>query len=72
MAAIDHDILVSVADRLFADAAPHGCSLALVVRHHDEVVFERYGHEPDTLFGPGGPVTADSTLVSWSMAKTIV
>ena len=36
-----------------------------------QVVFERYGQQPDTLFGPGGPVTADTTLVSWSMAKSI-
>ena len=36
-----------------------------------DVVFERYGHQPDTVFGPGGPVTAESTLVSWSMAKSI-
>ena len=71
MTAIDHDHLVSVADRLFADGAAHGTSLALVIRQHDEVVFERYGHQPDTLFGPGGPVTADSTLISWSMAKSI-
>ena len=47
------------------------CTLALVVQRHGEVVFERYGHQPDTLFGPGGPVTADTTLISWSMAKSI-
>lgn len=61
----------AVADRLFADAAPHGRSLALVVQRHGEVVFERYGTQPDTLFGPGGPVGPDTTLISWSMAKSI-
>ncbi len=61
----------SIADELFADGASHGLSLAVVVQHHGEVVFERYGHQPDTLFGPGGPVTAESTLISWSMAKSI-
>jgi CubicO group peptidase (beta-lactamase class C family) len=71
MAAIDHDILVTVADGLFREGAAHGRSLALVVRHRDEVVLERYGHEPDTVFGPGGPVSAESTLISWSMAKSI-
>jgi CubicO group peptidase (beta-lactamase class C family) len=60
-----------VADRLFADAAPHGRTLALVVQRHGEVVFERYGTQPDTLFGPGGPVGPDTTLISWSMAKSI-
>jgi len=36
-----------------------------------EVAFERYGHQPDTIFGPGGPVDAGTPLVSWSMAKSI-
>jgi CubicO group peptidase (beta-lactamase class C family) len=39
--------------------------------HRGEVVLERYGVQPDSIFGPGGPVTADTTLVSWSMAKSI-
>jgi CubicO group peptidase (beta-lactamase class C family) len=64
-------LVVSIADELFAEGAAHGLSLALVVQHRGEVVFERYGHQPDTLFGPGGPVAADSTLASWSMAKSI-
>jgi CubicO group peptidase (beta-lactamase class C family) len=36
-----------------------------------EVVHERYGEQPDTVFGPGEPVGPDTTLVSWSMAKSI-
>lgn len=36
-----------------------------------DVVLERYGQQPDTVFGPGGPVTSDTTLISWSMAKSI-
>lgn len=35
------------------------------------VVAERYGTQPDTVFGSGGPVAADTTLISWSMAKSI-
>ena len=50
---------------------PHGLSLALVIRQGGEVLLERYGHQPDTVFGPGAPVTADTTLISWSMAKSI-
>lgn len=65
------DEVVGAADRLFESGAPHGLSLALVVQHRGEVVLERYGEQPDTPFGPGGPVTADSTLISWSMAKSI-
>jgi CubicO group peptidase (beta-lactamase class C family) len=60
-----------VADTLFAREAVHGCSLALLVRHRGEVVFERYGTQPDTVFGPGSAVGPDTTLISWSMAKSI-
>lgn len=59
------------ADVLFAPDAAHGLSLALVVMQSGAVVAERYGHQPDTIFGPGGPIDAESTLVSWSMAKSI-
>lgn len=61
----------AASDALFAPDAPHGLTLALVVQHRGEVVHERYGRQPDTPFGPGGPVTADTTLISWSMAKSI-
>ncbi|MFZ9630131.1 MAG: serine hydrolase domain-containing protein, partial [Ilumatobacteraceae bacterium] len=61
----------SAADPLFAPDAAHGTSLALVVQLAGSVVYERYGTLPDTPFGPGGPVTAETTLVSWSMAKSI-
>jgi len=68
---IDLDVVHSVGDQLFAEPADHGRSLALVVMQSGAVVFERYGSQPDTPFGPGGPVGADSTLISWSMAKSI-
>lgn len=64
-------MLGDIADDLFRDGAPHELSLALVAMHRGEVVFERYGHQPDTVFGPGGEVTPDTTLISWSMAKSI-
>jgi CubicO group peptidase (beta-lactamase class C family) len=68
---IDLDVVQSIGHQLFAEPADHGRSLALVVMQSGEVVFERYGVEPDTPFGPGGPVDADTTLISWSMAKSI-
>ena len=71
MSTIDLSTVERAADALFAADAPHGLSLALVVMQAGTVVFERYGQQPDTVFGPGGPVTADTTLVSWSMAKSI-
>ncbi|MEY2554219.1 MAG: hypothetical protein QOC57_2079 [Ilumatobacteraceae bacterium] len=66
-----NETITAVADELFAPDAPHGLSLALLLMHRGEVVFERYGNEPDTVFGPGGPVDASTTLISWSMAKSI-
>jgi CubicO group peptidase (beta-lactamase class C family) len=58
-------------DELYRPEAPHGVSLATVVMHRGQMVAERYGHQPDSAFGSGGPVSADTTLVSWSMAKSI-
>ncbi len=48
-----------------------GRTLAVVVMHHGEVVAERYGERPDTPFGPGGAVSVDTPLISWSVAKSI-
>lgn len=48
-----------------------GTGLALVALHRGEVVAERYGRTPDTPFGPGEDVRADTTLISWSVAKSI-
>jgi len=61
----------AIADDLFAENASHGLTLALVVMQGGDVTFERYGVQPDTVFGPGGPVDLDTTLTSWSMAKSI-
>lgn len=71
VASIDLVAVDRAADALFAPDAAHGLSLALVVMQSGAVVAERYGVQPDTLFGPGGPVDRDTTLVSWSMAKSI-
>jgi CubicO group peptidase (beta-lactamase class C family) len=59
-----------LAELLAGEAGP-GITLALVAVQGGEVVVEGYGVQPDTVFGPGGPVTADTTLTSWSMAKSI-
>ena len=63
--------VLDIADELFGPAPQHGVSLALVIQHRGRVVFERYGTQPDTLFGAGGPVGPETTLISWSMAKSI-
>lgn len=46
-------------------------SLALVVQQHGAVVAERYGAQPANDFQAAQTITAESTLVSWSMAKSI-
>ena len=58
-------------DALFARPAEHGISLATVVLHRGEVVAERYGTQPETAFGPAVELDADSTLISWSTAKSM-
>ena len=67
--------VVDESDALFAGGTEPrdgaGISLALVVVHRGCIVHERYGTQPDTPFGPGGPVDRDTTLISWSMAKSI-
>ena len=58
-------------DTIFERPVEHGRSLAMVVMVDGEVVAERYGVEPANDFGPEVELDAGSTLVSWSMAKSI-
>jgi CubicO group peptidase (beta-lactamase class C family) len=58
-------------DAIFERPAEQGTSLAMVVIHRGDVVAERYGTQPATPFAPATPLTADSALISWSMAKSI-
>lgn len=63
--------LQSRVDGIFERPAEQGLSLAMVVVHRGAVVAERYGIQPATDFGPAERLDADSTLISWSMAKSI-
>ena len=58
-------------DAVFERPPDQGVSLAIVVVHRGEVVAERYGVQPASDFAEAAPVDADSTLISWSMAKSI-
>lgn len=60
------------ADAIVGRPPEEGITLALLVLHRGEVVVERYGRQPDTLFGVGGAITSDTTLISWSTAKSMV
>jgi CubicO group peptidase (beta-lactamase class C family) len=58
-------------DALFERPDEQGVSLATVVMHRGEVVAERYGTQPETPFEPARSLDADSTLISWSTAKSM-
>lgn len=58
-------------DEIFGRPAELGVSLAMVVVHRGEIVAERHGVQPATPFAPATPLTAESTLISWSTAKSM-
>jgi CubicO group peptidase (beta-lactamase class C family) len=58
-------------DTLFGRPAEQGVSLAMVVLQRGEVVAERYGTQPENVFQPAVEIGPDSTLVSWSTAKSM-
>ena len=67
MATLD-DLVTDLFDRPDTE----GRSFALVVQLGGEVVVERYGIKPSSVFeAEETPIGADSTLVSWSMAKSM-
>lgn len=68
---MDQETIAAVAGELLRGEAGPGVTLAIVGVHRGDVMVEGYGVQPDTVFGRGGPVTADTTLTSWSMAKSI-
>jgi CubicO group peptidase (beta-lactamase class C family) len=60
-------------DALFDRSPEEGITLALVVLRRGEIVVERYGVQPANLFQPDDiPVGADTRLISWSTAKSMV
>jgi CubicO group peptidase (beta-lactamase class C family) len=63
--------LEQLVDELFDRPASDGHSLALVIQQGGSIVVERYGAQPANDFQPAVEVDADSTLISWSMAKSI-
>jgi CubicO group peptidase (beta-lactamase class C family) len=61
----------SCVDAIFERPADQGISLAMVVLHRGEVVAERYGVQPANDFQDEVVIGPDSTLCSWSTAKSI-
>jgi CubicO group peptidase (beta-lactamase class C family) len=58
-------------DDIFERPADEGISLAMIVQQGGDVVAERYGTQPENVFQPAQQIDADTTLISWSMAKSI-
>jgi len=58
-------------DGFFTRPTDEGISLAMVVMQRGAVVAEQYGTRPANAFEPEQAVGADTTLISWSMAKSI-
>ena len=58
-------------DDLFDRDPAEGITLAFVLQQRGEIVAERYGVQPADDFAPEQRLDADSTLISWSMAKSI-
>jgi len=64
--------LLAAVDDLFDRSPDEGRTYALVVQQGGDVVHERYGVKPVSVFeAEETPLDADSTLVSWSMAKSM-
>jgi CubicO group peptidase (beta-lactamase class C family) len=63
--------LQSHVDEIFERPNDQGMSLAMVVMRGGDVVAERYGTVPENDFAPAEPLGPDSTLISWSTAKSM-
>jgi CubicO group peptidase (beta-lactamase class C family) len=59
-------------DRMFDDEGPMRTAYAVVVIHHGALVAERYGGALEHFDRPPDPVTAETRLLSWSMAKSML
>jgi CubicO group peptidase (beta-lactamase class C family) len=59
-------------DGLLDEAFALDRTFAVVIRHRGEVVAERYGDVLEQFDAPPDPITADTPLLSWSMAKSVL
>jgi CubicO group peptidase (beta-lactamase class C family) len=59
-------------DEAFDDEGPLATTYTVVVVHHGAVVAERYQGALEHFDRPPTPVTAETALLSWSMAKSVL
>ena len=60
----------ALADRAFDDPRIAETRTVLIVQH-GAIVYERYQGSLPSFTGDGGVITADTTQISWSMAKSM-
>lgn len=60
----------AIADRAFADSSLGETRTVLIVQH-GTIVYERYQGTLPSFTGGGDVITADTTQISWSMAKSM-
>ena len=59
-------------DEIHTDTARYGTTFATVVIHQGRLIHERYGGTIEHWDRDDEPVTAETPLLSWSMAKSVV
>ena len=64
--------LAALVEEMFTDTGRYAQTYAVVVVHRGAVVAERYGGALPKWNDPDEPVTIDTPLLSWSMAKSIL
>ena len=62
----------ALVDEMFADPSQYETTYAVVVVHHGVLVAERYDNELPNWVGEPIPVTRETPLLSWSMAKSML
>ena len=64
--------LAPLLEEVFDDESPLAVTYAVLVVHRGRVVTERYHGALEHFDRPPTPVTADTPLLSWSMAKSVL
>ena len=62
----------SLVDEMFANVGAYETTYAVVVVHHGVIIAERYDNELPNWVGEPIPVSSETPLLSWSMAKSML
>jgi CubicO group peptidase (beta-lactamase class C family) len=64
--------LENLLDQVCDDSGPLATTHAVVVIHHGQLVAERYQGQLEHFDRPPDPITTETNLLSWSMAKSML